>query len=408
MEGFNNSVPMCPVDQHCSQWAEKNMSYCVCGTKDVISLALGVISVLSWGVAEIPQLITNYKAKSVEGLSLMFIVTWILGDLLNLIGCKLEPATLPTQYYMAVLYTLTTLSLAMQTIYYGHIYPRLKANKRHYKIDNVEKRRLHTDDIDKKQGDRAHDFEHRSQLLACGVAPSIPIPLLANDHGSAGGEFYYTSARSLSRSHTPTFGFYMPKRSTSGYECISTEESLFGEHESTKSAPPSKTKTLMCIVSALTFFLSISNLHHVNSDRNIMQSQGIVVQMGRKLLQVNESLLSEYGSNGDAEIGSYFGWGMAIIYMGGRLPQIFLNYRRGHVEGLNPLMFIFALVGNITYVGSILVSSLDWAKLKPNLPWLVDAGGCVVLDSLILIQFIYFWYRPPQDHEIKNERSNVI
>lgn len=79
MEGFNNTVPMCPVDQHCSQWAEKNMSYCLCSTKDVISLTLGVISVLSWGVAEIPQLITNYKEKSVEGLSLMFIMAWILG-----------------------------------------------------------------------------------------------------------------------------------------------------------------------------------------------------------------------------------------------------------------------------------------------------------------------------------------
>lgn len=44
-------------------------------------------------------------------------------------------------------------------------------------------------------------------------------------------------------------------------------------------------------------------------------------------LQVNESLLIEYGSSGAADIGSYLGWGMAIIYMGGRLPQIFLNVR---------------------------------------------------------------------------------
>ncbi|KAL1813419.1 hypothetical protein ACET3Z_023484 [Daucus carota] len=407
MEGFNNSVSMCPVDQHCSQWAEENMSYCLCSTRDVISLTLGVISVLSWGVAEVPQLITNYKEKSVEGLSLMFITTWILGDLLNLIGCKLEPATLPTQYYMALLYTVTTFSLATQTIYYGHIYPRLKANKRHYKIDNVEKRRPHSDDIDKKQADSSRGLEIRSQLLACGVAPSIPIPLLSNDRGSVGGEFYYTSARSLSRSHTPTCGFYMPKRSSSGYECIPTEESLFGEHDSTQSTPPSKTKSLMCAVSTLTFFLSISNLRHVDTNAAVMQNQGYVVHMGRKLLQVNESLLIEYGSSGAADIGSYLGWGMAIIYMGGRLPQIFLNFRRGHVEGLNPLMFIFALVGNITYVGSILVSSLDWAKLRPNLPWLVDAGGCVFLDTLILVQFIYFWYHPPQNHESKDESSNI-
>uniref|UniRef100_A0A453EPE9 Uncharacterized protein n=1 Tax=Aegilops tauschii subsp. strangulata TaxID=200361 RepID=A0A453EPE9_AEGTS len=62
-------------------------------------------------------------------------------------------------------------------------------------------------------------------------------------------------------------------------------------------------------------------------------------------------------------------------------------------EGLSPLMFTFALVGNTTYVGSILVNSLDWARLRPNLPWLVDAGGCVLLDSFIILQFLYFHYR---------------
>lgn len=34
---------------------------------------------------------------------------------------------------------------------------------------------------------------------------------------------------------------------------------------------------------------------------------------------------------------------------------------------------------------SILVSSLDWSRVKPNLPWLVDAGGCVLLDAFVSI-----------------------
>lgn len=32
---------------------------------------------------------------------------------------------------------------------------------------------------------------------------------------------------------------------------------------------------------------------------------------------------------------------------------------------------------------SILVSSLDWSNIRPNLPWLVDAGGCVLLDAFV-------------------------
>ncbi|EPS72867.1 hypothetical protein M569_01891, partial [Genlisea aurea] len=94
--------------------------------KDDLSLALGLISVLGWGVAEVPQIITNFKTKSAEGLSIVFLVTWILGDLLNLFGCLLEPATLPTQYYTAMLYLVTTLILSVQSLYYSHIYPGMK------------------------------------------------------------------------------------------------------------------------------------------------------------------------------------------------------------------------------------------------------------------------------------------
>ncbi|KAJ6749528.1 hypothetical protein OIU85_000191 [Salix viminalis] len=92
---------------------------------------------------------------------------------------------------------------------------------------------------------------------------------------------------------------------------------------------------------------------------------------------------------------------MAAIYMGGRLPQIFLNIKRGNVEGLNPLMFVFALIGNITYVASILVDSMAWSKIRANLPWIVDAGGCVLLDTCILLQFIYFHHRRHQVLENK-------
>lgn len=88
--------------------------------------------------------------------------------------------------------------------------------------------------------------------------------------------------------------------------------------------------------------------------------------------------------------GEVFGWCMAAIYMGGRLPQIMLNMKRGTVEGLNPLMFIFALVGNLTYVSSILVRTVEWKLIKPNMPWLVDAGVCVVLDVFIICQFVYY------------------
>lgn len=71
--------PMCPGDKHCSEWARQYIKYCLCDVRDGVSLALGLVSVISWGVAEIPQIITNYRKKSTEGLSIAFLMTWIVG-----------------------------------------------------------------------------------------------------------------------------------------------------------------------------------------------------------------------------------------------------------------------------------------------------------------------------------------
>ncbi|KAJ1392402.1 PQ-loop repeat [Sesbania bispinosa] len=78
--------------------------------------------------------------------------------------------------------------------------------------------------------------------------------------------------------------------------------------------------------------------------------QQFVIYVGRKLLQDSGDQLLENGATGLNGTGTLLGWAMTFVYLGGRLPQICLNIRRGHVEGLNPLMFLFALIGNATYV----------------------------------------------------------
>jgi uncharacterized protein with PQ loop repeat len=43
------------------------------------------------------------------------------------------------------------------------------------------------------------------------------------------------------------------------------------------------------------------------------------------------------------------GWGSAILYCSSRIPQIMQNFRNESVEGLSLIMFVFSVVGNITY-----------------------------------------------------------
>ncbi|KAL4571134.1 hypothetical protein LXL04_017885 [Taraxacum kok-saghyz] len=72
------------------------------------SNVLGIISLVCWGVAEIPQIITNFRSKSSHGVSLIFLLTWIVGDIFNLVGRLLEPATLPTQYYTTLVWCVSS------------------------------------------------------------------------------------------------------------------------------------------------------------------------------------------------------------------------------------------------------------------------------------------------------------
>ncbi|KAI3801263.1 hypothetical protein L1987_29367 [Smallanthus sonchifolius] len=341
---FRSNLPICPANQQCSQWARIYMKYCLCTRKDWISLTLGLVSVLSWVVAEVPQIIMNYKEKSSEGLAMGFLLTWILGDLFNVLGCLLEPATLPTQFYIAVLYFLTTLSLSSQSIYYGYFSP------------GTSKRQAHKiEPIDKKQLMDGVSLEESTVPMLSNFTPSSPIPSVG--YNSSPETVYYSSARSLSRSPTHTVNFLHSQR-TNTNKCDQDiiQEPLLGGPASRQSSPASKTKNTLCVVFTLVFFLCTYNLKlernsYPDSD-SVKSHNGIVLQVGRKLLQVSGSLVE--GSEGieSIGIGTFLGWGMATIYMGARLPQILLNFRRGNVQGLNPLMFIFALVANSTYLAS--------------------------------------------------------
>lgn len=373
------------------------------GARDGVALTLGVVSVVSWGVAEVPQIVSNYREKSTEGLSIAFLATWIVGDILNLVGCFLEPATLPTQFYTALLYTVTTVILTVQTVYYGHIYHWLKAKKsshldKSHKLQEEDDKLLYRiEEIEHKTG----YYEANGSISAEGGhnTASLPIPVSAqvsHHYGSVGRELYYMSARSLSKSPVPTWSARTPVFT---HDQHSSREPLIGRRVPAQSAPPANTKNMLCVVSSAAFLLctygyNLSIKHTVDTS-----SHGMIISFGRKLLQSDVAALSVEHGGGSSEIGSFLGWAMAAIYVGGRLPQIYLNIRRGNVEGLSPLMFIFALIGNATYVGSILVNSLEWSKIGPNMPWLVDAGGCVLLDAFILIQFAYFRYWKTKDIE---------
>ncbi|KAK9372704.1 PQ loop repeat-domain-containing protein [Lipomyces chichibuensis] len=55
-----------------------------------LSGILGSISIACWVVLLVPQLIDQWKLKSSEGVSLLFLTAWLLGDVANLLGALWE------------------------------------------------------------------------------------------------------------------------------------------------------------------------------------------------------------------------------------------------------------------------------------------------------------------------------
>ncbi|ESW28005.1 hypothetical protein PHAVU_003G251100 [Phaseolus vulgaris] len=354
----------------CVRWVEKYFKDCLCNMKDEISFSLGLISLVFWGVAEIPQIITIFRTKKSHGVSLLFLLTWVAGDICNLTGCLLEPATLPTQYYTALLYTITTIVLLLLIIYYDYIsnWYKLRQKVNHKRDEEEERKQLKPPKPTYESG--------------------IPIP-----NGTLKAvprqEYFYMSARSLAGSGTPPWGTYM-RAAKSGPSAMESIHDSSSEDDETYPAfsknPPTKARPIPrpAVGSYGTFLAAAVNLPlKANALR-----EGYIRFGGRKLLQ-------EYETH--STFGQGLGWLMAAIYISGRIPQIWLNIKRGSVEGLSPFMFIFALVANVTYVGSILVRTTEFESIKANMPWLLDAVLCVALDLFIILQYIYYRYLPRRE-----------
>ncbi|KAH7849295.1 hypothetical protein Vadar_015851 [Vaccinium darrowii] len=345
-------ISYCPKEKRgCVRWVEKYFKDCLCNLNDDISFGLGLVSLVSWGVAEIPQIITNFGNKSGSGVSLAFLSTWIVGDIFNLVGCVLEPATLPTQFYTALLYTTTTVILVLQCIYYDHLLRWWNCKNIEVNLIEDDSKPLKTDSVDATKAERNSPVEVPHQR-----------------------KFYYMSARSMAGSNTPPFGSYIMAKS--GPSALEVNSDSSSEDETTH-APPKKYSQPFRIPRSVgygTFLATSANLPFLSK----ALTESYLKTSGRRLLQGHE-----FGQ--ENALGEWLGWLMAAIYMGGRVPQIWLN-------GLNPLMFILALIANATYTGSILVRTTEWEKTKANMPWLLDAVVCVVLDLFIILQYVYYRY----------------
>ena len=255
---------------------------------ETFSSILGAISITAWIVVFSPQIYTNFSKKSAEGLSLSFVILWLIGDFFNIIGALLQKV----QWVLTVLaiyYTAADIVLLIQCFLYR---PTLTPT-----VENIEHASVATPLIPKDI-----DITKSKSNMKAAILNILAL---------------------LSVCMVGTIAWYV------------------GAISSAPSDPPPKHPILKFDV-----------------------------------------------------WGQFFGWGCAVLYLGSRIPQIVHNFRRHSTDGLSPLFFLFACLGNVTYVGSILIRNYGTSHynryLAINASWLAGSAGTLLLDFIILSQTL--WY----------------
>lgn len=95
-----------------------------------VSTVAGTVSFLSSFIAQIPQLLETYADKTVEGLSPIFLLAWLLGDITSVIGAVLTHQ-LAFQVILALYFLVNDLFICGQYYYYGILHQNKLATRGH-------------------------------------------------------------------------------------------------------------------------------------------------------------------------------------------------------------------------------------------------------------------------------------
>ncbi|KAL8938289.1 MAG: hypothetical protein Q9216_003978 [Gyalolechia sp. 2 TL-2023] len=341
---------------------------------EALSGICGSISIACWIVVFSPQIIENFRRHSADGLSLIFIIVWLLGDVFNILGAVLQ-GVLPTMTILAVYYTFADIVLLGQCFYY-----------RGFTLSDAQP----TLDEEAITDEATEDSPLLSQANDTSTrAPSRPTAADADRHRrSSSFSSFHSHLAQVDAAHlspaTPLIASSKPTANPPAVSATKTTSAFRAILFNTTAL------VLVCAAGVLGWFLSTRSAHYSHHHQNT-------------------SLASEPAGIRFDLWGQIFGYFCAALYLGSRIPQLLLNYRRKSTEGVSMLFFLFACVGNLTYVMSIFAYEPGCAKMEQeyaasrcdggewareysryvliNTSWLIGSAGTLLLDLMIFVQF---------------------
>eukprot|EP00762_Andalucia_godoyi_P002019 ANDGO_02523.mRNA.1 Lysosomal amino acid transporter 1 len=395
--GFSIAVSTCECQSTQDGYAYMEWAYAYLGTcaytpAQRTSVFMGLASIGCWLVAQIPQVAEVFRTRDASGLSPKFIAAWFIGDSCNLIGTFLTNQ-LATQKWTAVYFLSMDFVLVSQWLFYEYFNSHLKS-----------------------------------------VPPSVTISSslaflrdrFRSRHSGSAKAGHSASSSSVSTNSLPTDASHLSLKASTGHRELSddhpdvVEETHHaarlinmirfkhlsdGSSATERKGPKTPLssagggRVFVMLVGGV-FFLLRHSVFQVNAQSNSLESDISRVVARRLLLTESDANSSstaycENVSGWDQQtiIGFSLGTIAAICYLGSRIPQLVLNYRRKSTDGVSVLLFTFAVLGNSTYGVSILLFSQETLYVMQRLPWLCGSLGALFFDAGALWQF--FAYRHP-------------
>ncbi|TID30316.1 hypothetical protein CANINC_001103 [Pichia inconspicua] len=295
--------------------------------REQLSSIFGSISFSCWLILMIPQLVEQWRLKTVDGISPIFLLIWATGDVFNVIGA-IWAHLLPEVILIALWFVVADVITFAFYFYISQVYDKKRHNHRkHHPVVLDEQTTL--------LGEHAiHDI-----------------------HPDVEDSINYASTDEQHHHH---HHHHHHRRKSSTLEDVVYE--------------PENHSVFVRIILPLLLVIAAGVF-------------GSILSPNKSTPDVPENPPSQ----GDDLLGpQILGYLCAAFYLTARLPQIYHNYKKKSTAGLSLLFFLLTMLGNITYSLQILVYKRDREYLLLNLSWLLGSLGTIIEDIVILTQFYLY------------------